>query len=643
MKRKLIGAGAGLLVLLGLSLFLLWGFRNPVINSMAERKILAMKERYGLDIHYDYLEFTKTGRILFGGLSVVPEQRDTLLTIHSAEIPPGLWQLLRGNLEIRRISMEQPELRFVKKGTQANYDFMFLGDRTSRPGTSRPDKSSAEYYRLAGLLLKTIFRLLPSEGKLTRLRISEKKDNNSVSLYIPEFRIKDRHFQSHIQFVEDGKEQHWQTSGEIDPSEHLLSLHIQAPDVAVPYLKRRLGAEIHFDELMLSFIQKDGSPMQLQGKAEVRGLSLFHHRLSPEVINLNHGEVDFHLNIGSQSIELDSCSTVRFNQLQLNPYLKLESPGHLTAKLHKSWFPASELFSSLPQGLFEHLEGIRVDGQLAYDFLLDADLALPDSLKFHSDLLARDFRIIQYGNTNLSKMSSEFEYTAYEDGIPVRTFPVGPSWEHFLPLDSIPLVMQTAVLQSEDGGFFYHQGFLPDAIQEAMAYDLKKRRFARGGSTISMQLVKNVFLNRNKNIARKLEEALIVWLIETNRLTSKARMFEVYLNIAEWGPMVYGIREAADFYFSKRPSQLTLEECIYLASIIPKPKHFMTSFTNSGQLRESQENHFRIVAGRIAAKGVISEEAAKNVDISRVQLKGKAAGYFTDSLSVPRENPLTPQ
>ena len=92
--------------------------------------------------------------------------------------------------------MEQPELRFVKKGTQANYDFMFLDDRTSRP-----DKSSAEYDRQAGLLLKTIFRLLPSEGKLTRLRISEKKDNNSVSLYIPEFRIKDRHFQSHIQFV----------------------------------------------------------------------------------------------------------------------------------------------------------------------------------------------------------------------------------------------------------------------------------------------------------------------------------------------------------------------------------------------------------------------------------------------------------
>ena len=72
-------------------------------------------------------------------------------------------------------------------------------------------------------------------------------------------------------------------------------------------------------------------------------------------------------------------------------------------------------------------------------------------------------------------------------------------------------------------------------MREALIHDLEVRKFARGGSTISMQLVKNVFLNRNKNIARKLEEALIVWLIETEHLTPKARMYEVYLNIAEWG------------------------------------------------------------------------------------------------------------
>ena len=183
-------------------------------------------------------------------------------------------------------------------------------------------------------------------------------------------------------------------------------------------------------------------------------------------------------------------------------------------------------------------------------------------------------------------------------------------------------------MQSEDGAFFYHQGFLPDAMREALIHDLKVRKFARGGSTISMQLVKNVFLNRNKNIARKLEEALIVWLIETERLTSKARMYEVYLNIAEWGPMIYGIQEAAKFYFDKRPSQLTAEECIYLASIIPKPKHFRSSFTEDGKLRENQESYFRLIAERLVKKGIISEAQAEQIRIGNLELKGEAEKLF---------------
>jgi hypothetical protein len=398
---------------------------------------------------------------------------------------------------------------------------------------------------------------------------------------------------------------------------------------------------VAFERLWLSFTQQEeDEKMVLLGQTEVDGLKVFHHRLSPERINLNHGKLDFQLNVEPHALELDSCSTIRFNDLQFHPYLRVEPPSHLMASIHQPLFPAKELFNSLPHGLFENLEGIRVEGELAYDFELDADLARPDSLKFYSDLRPQHFQILGYGTTNLGKMSEEFEYTAYENEMPVRTFPVGPSWNHFLPLDSVPQLMRMAVLQSEDGGFFYHQGFLPDAIREAMVYDLKERRFARGGSTISMQLVKNVFLNRRKNIARKLEEALIVWLIEQNRLTSKERMFEVYLNIAEWGPGVYGLLEASEFYFGKRPSQLTLEECIYLASIIPKPKHYRSSFEANGRLKENQEGHFRLVARRMAAKGVISEAAAEGVDLSRVVLTGEAGKCFADSLSFSTPQPV---
>ena len=638
MKRILIYTGAGLLVCLFLLAGGLWIFRNRILNRLTEKKIAQVEQRYGLDVHYESLRFEGTGRLSLGGLSVVPEGRDTLLTLRSAAFDLGFWQLLKGNVEVRNVYMDGLTVSFVKENQTANYDFLFRS-RTGGEEVAQ-DHSHAGYDKRVQLVLDGVFRLLPSDGRLTNLRIRERKDSDAVSLFVPEFNIDHHRFKSRLIFVEGARTQHWQTEGEINADERRVSVGIQAPDLMVPYIRRRLGAEVSFNRLYLSFTQqKENGKLVLSGKTEVDGLAVFHRRLSPERINLDEGELDFHLNVESHALELDSASTVRFNRLQFHPYLRLEPPAHLIASIHKPSFPAEELFGSLPHGLFENLEGIRVAGNLSYDFGLDADLACPDSLQFHSDLRPEHFRILGYGTTNLSKMSEEFEYTAYEDEMPVRTFPVGPSWNHFLPLDSVPQLMRMAVLQSEDGGFFYHQGFLPDAIRQAMAYDLKARRFARGGSTISMQLVKNVFLNRRKNIARKLEEALIVWLIEQNRLTSKERMFEVYLNIAEWGPRIYGLLEASEFYFGKRPSQLTLEECIYLASIIPKPKHFRSSFDASGRLKENQEGHFRLVARRMAAKGVISEEAAEGIDLSRVVLTGEAGKCFSDSLSLAAPQP----
>ena len=138
-----------------------------------------------------------------------------------------------------------------------------------------------------------------------------------------------------------------------------------------------------------------------------------------------------------------------------------------------------------------------------------------------------------------------------------------------------------------------------------------------------MQLVKNVFLNRHKNIARKLEEALIVWLIESQHLTSKERMYEVYLNIIEWGPLVYGAAEASRFYFEKEPSELTVSEAIFLASIIPRPKHFRSVFNPDATLRENQLGYYRVIARRLAVKGLMTEEEAEAF-VPDVQIRGEA-------------------
>ena len=158
----------------------------------------------------------------------------------------------------------------------------------------------------------------------------------------------------------------------------------------------------------------------------------------------------------------------------------------------------------------------------------------------------------------------------------------------------------------------------------------------RGGSTISMQLIKNVFLTRNKTVARKMEEALDVWLIESNRLASKERMYEVYLNLIEWGPNVYGIGEASRFYFDKPASELTLAESIYLAMIIPRPKWFKYNFDVNGKLKEGAASYYSVIAGHLLKKGIITEDEANTLQ-PNVVLKGAAKNFIlvNDSTAIP--------
>ena len=182
------------------------------------------------------------------------------------------------------------------------------------------------------------------------------------------------------------------------------------------------------------------------------------------------------------------------------------------------------------------------------------------------------FDIVSFGKTDFKKINSPFIYTPFEKGKPVRDIMVGPSNPNYVAIENISPNIKNALLTAEDPSFYGHKGFVEESIRQSIATNFKTKSFKRGGSTISMQLVKNIYLNRNKTLARKFEEILIVWLIENQKLTTKNRMFEVYLNIIEWGKNVYGIGEAARYYFEKSPADLTVGESIYLASIVPKPK-----------------------------------------------------------------------
>ncbi len=139
----------------------------------------------------------------------------------------------------------------------------------------------------------------------------------------------------------------------------------------------------------------------------------------------------------------------------------------------------------------------------------------------------------------------------------------------WVPLTAISPELRTAVITAEDGRFYEHRGIDFYELREAIKKDIDKRGFARGSSTISMQLVKNLYLSKSKTIGRKILEILITLRMEQE--LSKNRILELYLNVIEWGPGIYGAEAASRYYFKKSAVGLSLDEAAFLAAIIPNP------------------------------------------------------------------------
>jgi monofunctional biosynthetic peptidoglycan transglycosylase len=145
--------------------------------------------------------------------------------------------------------------------------------------------------------------------------------------------------------------------------------------------------------------------------------------------------------------------------------------------------------------------------------------------------------------------------------------------QKWVSLKGVSPYLVKAVLISEDDKFWSHEGFDYEAMQKAIEKDVKAKKFKLGGSTISQQLAKNLYLSPSKNPIRKIREAIITWRME--RALSKRRILELYLNVAEWGDSgIFGIETASRKYYGKSAADLGPEEASRLASVLPNPRRF---------------------------------------------------------------------
>jgi monofunctional biosynthetic peptidoglycan transglycosylase len=179
---------------------------------------------------------------------------------------------------------------------------------------------------------------------------------------------------------------------------------------------------------------------------------------------------------------------------------------------------------------------------------------------------------------------------------------LGPKNRNWTPSANIPAEMKWAVILAEDANFYKHEGVDVKAIKKAIKHDLEKKSLARGASTITQQTAKNIYLSREKTITRKFKELYLALRMEQE--LTKGRIIELYLNVVELGPMVYGVGHASRYYFGKPAEALTPRECAFLAAMLPGPRVAYNPYRKMSKVLRRSDMILKL----LRTKRVLSEE-----------------------------------
>lgn len=228
-----------------------------------------------------------------------------------------------------------------------------------------------------------------------------------------------------------------------------------------------------------------------------------------------------------------------------------------------------------------------------------------------------------------------------------RSFLLGPKNRNWTPLNRIPAEMKWAVILAEDANFYKHDGVDVKAIKQAIKHDLEKKSLARGASTITQQTAKNIFLSREKTITRKFKELYLALRMEQE--LTKGRIMELYLNVVELGPMVYGVGHAAHYYFGKPAAEMTPRECAFLAAMLPGPRVAYNPYRNMAKVLRRSDMILKLLKSkRVLSDDEYAVAVATAPNINGLQRKVEASidkGELFQNLSsaAPELPPVKPE
>ncbi|HMI08198.1 MAG TPA: biosynthetic peptidoglycan transglycosylase [Flavobacterium sp.] len=613
-------------------------FRDAILQKALVEISSKMDRDYNCKFSVKQAKFEGLTSVAMRDIVLVPKKADTLFRIESIRTEVNFWHLLTGSIQLGSLEAKNGFVQLVKNENGKNFDAFLPKKKKTEEDISK----KTNYAELAYRILNQALNLIPTDMKLENLSLRMDDMGKKAKLSLTTLALEDKRLESSIEVQTNTFTQRWRITGLADPRNKQTDLrffNIDTGKIRVPYFDERYNLKASFDSIRLkvSNIEMDGGELHIDGFSSIANLQVNHEKIAQKDVVIKSAKFDYHLLFGENFIAVDSSSNVQLNKMKFHPYIEYNNEKDKIYRLRIAIpkMKAQDFIESLPEGLFTHFEGMEAEGNFDYHLNFEYNKSKPNGVVFDSKLNKEGLKIIKFGEADLDKLNHEFVYRAMISGKPQRPILVGRGNPNYAPLSSITPYLRKSVLTTEDPSFFQHKGFINEAFKQSIVKNIKTKKFTRGASTISMQLIKNVFLTREKTLSRKLEEILLVYILENNRIVNKERMLEVYFNIIEWGPNVYGIGEASYFYFEKSPSQLSLNECLFLANIIPSPRKFMYQFNSDANLKPYARSRDRSVRNIMLRRGVIT--AVDTIYELPIMVTGPARSYVRTKTQLIKE------
>lgn len=413
-----------------------------------------------------------------------------------------------------------------------------------------------------------------------------------------------------------------------------VTLRLSAEGLAAPSFRADLGlpggrvrvgpsSRVSLLALELSGGREEGGPIDARVRLDASGFDLELPGLSETPIAGFDADLGAHLawDPAAGLLRIDEL-VARRGRVKVSGEVDVLDPRgtpKLKLSLSLAPVPVQKVFDAIPPELVPTLRGLRIRGELSWALGVTLDTARIEDIVIDSRPLLTGFAVDDLGEVvDFGRLRGALPYgIRLADGSPGTRF-VGPTTGSWVPLARIARWLPQALMTTEDGTFEHHDGISTLAIRESIIENLKRGAFVRGASTITQQLVKNLWLGGEKHLSRKLQELFIAWRLSAE--FSKDEIMALYLNTIEFGPGLYGIGDAAYHWFGKRPEELSLGECIFLASIIPSPRRYH-SFFEAGAITPRWENYLKMLLGVMHKRGRITEEELAAVDLSRLRFR----------------------